>query len=127
MQNNLLIISHISRCCIAFVFLFHGIVPKLLHLSAGEVAMIEANNFPLNTAMMIQISGLLEVVFAAVLLIFYKHKWPAYLAEFALIVLLIDVALFSPQFLWQAFNPLTLNVSVFCLCVVNVMCLKPER
>jgi len=122
-MSNFVIINYVSRIGIAFVFFYHGLVPKILMLSSGEIAMIEAHELAVSSNIVAIVGGVLEIVLAALLLVFYRHKWSIYIAAVALLVLLIDVTIFSPQFLWQAFNPVTLNVSVLCLCVVNLLSL----
>ncbi|EIK61717.1 hypothetical protein [Pseudomonas lactis] len=42
-MNPLLRINWIARGGLAFMFAYHGLVPKLLWLSQGERAMIQAN------------------------------------------------------------------------------------
>ncbi|MGH8434236.1 MAG: DoxX-like family protein [Pseudomonas sp.] len=46
------------------------------------------------------------------------RRWPLALAGVVLLALLLDVALFSPHLLLQAFNPLTTNLTALALCLV---------
>jgi hypothetical protein len=75
--NALVRINWIASGGLAFMFAYHGLVPKLLWLSAGEQRMIEAH-------------GIEQV----------------------------DVAVFSPGLLKEAFNPVSLNVAGLTLCAV---------
>ncbi|MFT6791158.1 MAG: hypothetical protein ACJA04_000358 [Cellvibrionaceae bacterium] len=48
---------------------------------------------------------------AAAILYFRKALWPLVVALIALLVLLIDVAIFMPALLFDAFNPVSTNLA----------------
>ena len=51
----------IARLALGVVFLYHGLVPKLLFLSPDEVRMIEAHDWPLSTLRVAQAAGAAEI------------------------------------------------------------------
>lgn len=109
----------ITRLSLAIVFLYHGIVPKIIFGSAQE---IEMNNFfmPfLSEKNALLISGVLEIIYAITLLVFFRSKLlliPCYI--FMLFVTPILIFKF-PHFFTEAFNPFTLNFSILVLTILN--------
>ena len=110
-------IALVARLALALVFLWHGLVPKLLWLSADEVAMILAHGLPA-PELVAGLAGAAEVLLALLLVLLRQRRWPLLLAGALLAVLLVDVALFSPHLLLQAFNPLSTNLAALALCWV---------
>ncbi len=123
-SRRLQLISYCARAALAVVFIWHGLVPKLLWLSADEVAMIEAHGFPA-PAMVAAISGVLEIIMGVAILVYQRNHWPLMLAGSILIALLVDVALFSPHLLIQAFNPVSLNLAAIALCIIAALAQVP--
>jgi hypothetical protein len=113
---RLLQIAWIARISLALVFIWHGLVPKILWLSPDELAMIQAHNLPA-PVWVARIAGLAEIILG-LLLLWRRQRWPLLLAGVLLIGLLLDVALLSPHLLLQAFNPLSTNIAVLALCWV---------
>ncbi len=108
----------IARLLIAFTFIYHGLVPKLLFVSPMERAMIEAHGSSFPFAWVSVFAGVAEIILGIILLTFRNSIWPIILAIMILIVLLIDVAIFYPSALTEAFNPVTTNLAVIGLCLI---------
>lgn len=115
-------IALVARLALALVFLWHGLVPKILWLSPDEVAMIVAHGLPAHGLpapdLIAQAAGGAEMVLALLLVLLRRRRWPLLLVGALLVVLLVDVALFSPHLLLQAFNPLSTNLAALALCWV---------
>jgi uncharacterized membrane protein YphA (DoxX/SURF4 family) len=115
-------IALVARLALALVFLWHGLVPKILWLSTDEVAMIQAHGLPAHglpaPELVAGLAGAAEVLLALLLVLLRRRRWPLLLAGALLAVLLVDVALFSPHLLLQAFNPLSTNLAALALCWV---------
>ncbi len=124
MKSNILIIEYIARFTLAFVFLFHGLVPKIFWLSPLEIMMVKANDLPFSTQWVIYCGALLDVITASFLVVVRNRRWPIFLAVGVLIALLINVAIFSPWLLVEAFNPVTLNMSAIALCFITLVAMK---
>ncbi len=108
----------LARCGLAFLFLYHGLVPKLLWLSSDERLMIAAHGLT-HVELVATLAGLAEIILALMLLGVRQSRWPLALAALLLAGLLLDVALFTPGLLIQAFNPLSTNLVALCLCLVG--------
>ncbi|GGX44942.1 hypothetical protein GCM10007392_09680 [Saccharospirillum salsuginis] len=108
----------LARWVLAFIFFYHGLVPKILFTSETEIRMIEAHGLPVDPLWVARAGGVIEILLAIVLLVFSHHRWPLYLVGGMLILLLLDVAFFSTELLFEAFNPVTLNISALALVAV---------
>jgi uncharacterized protein YjeT (DUF2065 family) len=108
-----------GRLALAIVFLYEGLVPKLIYRHSSELIMLsDAGLHPEAAGRMLTAVGLFEVALGAVLLTAWRAQW-----LFALILLLMPVALVavsvvSPSVLAAAFNPVALNVAVAALAIV---------
>jgi len=116
-MNSLVRINWIARGGLAFMFAYHGLVPKLLWLSQGERAMIQAHGIE-QVQLFATLAGVGEIVLALWILLSPRSAWPIAVAAAALAGLLVDVAVFSPSMLREAFNPVSLNVAGLALCAV---------
>ena len=116
-MNTLMRINWIARGGLAFMFTYHGLVPKLLWLSQGERAMIQAHGIE-QVQMFATLAGIGEIALAVWILLSPRSAWPIAVAATALAGLLLDVAVFSPSMLREAFNPVSLNVAGLALCAV---------
>lgn len=110
--------SSLARWGLALLFFYHGLVPKLLWLSADEKFMIAAHGLP-HVERVAALAGLAEIALALLLLGVRQSRWPIGLAAALLAALLVDVAIFTPGLLIQAFNPLSTNLVALCLCLVG--------
>ncbi|NQD95216.1 DoxX family protein [Pseudomonas sp. CrR25] len=121
-ERRLQQIALVARLALALVFLWHGLVPKILWLSPDEVTMIQAHGFPVHgllaPELLAPLAGGAEVLLALLLVCWRKRRWPLLLAGLALGALLVDVAWFSPHLLIQAFNPVSTNLAALALCLL---------
>jgi hypothetical protein len=114
-----------ARCMIAFVFAYHGLVPKLLMANADEVAMLrDAGVASAWLAPARWTAGIAELVFAIVLLVFWRSRWPTAISLLLMAAATAGVAFNSPRYLAGAFNPVTLNLCVAALCILDIVNFK---
>jgi uncharacterized membrane protein YphA (DoxX/SURF4 family) len=119
---RLLRIAWLARLALAAVFIWHGLVPKILWLSPDEVPMIAAHGLPdhplFAPPLIAAVGGAAEVLLGIALLAMWRQRWPLLLASAVLLALLLDVVWLSPHLLIQAFNPLSTNLAALALCAV---------
>ncbi|MGH8692761.1 MAG: DoxX-like family protein [Burkholderiales bacterium] len=109
----------LCRGTVAFVWLYQGLVPKLLGPSADELAMAMAVfNAPEIAMKMSRLAGVFEIAFSVCVVLFWRRAWPLWMTLMAMLGLLAFVAIFMPQLLTGAFNPVTTNLSVAALAAV---------
>lgn len=116
-MNRIRQVHWLARGSLAFMFAYHGLVPKLIALSPGEQMLLQAHGLE-HATWLVQAAGLAELVLAAVLLLLPRLHWPLLLSGLTLLGLLVDVAVMQPSMLLDAFNPVTLNVAGMALCAI---------
>ena len=109
------LIYNFARLTIVFVWIWHGLVPKLLFHTTDELLMLHAAG--LRSAFLPWIGGG-EVLIGLVGLVFWRWRPYLLLTAAAMIAALAGVAARSPAYLTAAFNPVTLNLPVFALALV---------
>jgi uncharacterized membrane protein YphA (DoxX/SURF4 family) len=116
------LIYGISRIAVALVWIYHGLIPKLLFAHPDESALLLAGGISsdhLTTAR--TLLGIGEIAFGLVLLLFWNARF-LFIATIALmIVALLAVAAQAPEYLVAAFNPLTLNIAVVALSAIGLL------
>lgn len=105
----------LARLTLGAIFVYHGLVPKLLYQDATELRLLDAHGLP---HQLLVAAGVGEVLLGLLILLLRRRHWPLWTAMAALILLLLDVAIFAPGLLTQAFNPLSLNLAAVALCVI---------
>lgn len=106
----------ISRLTIAAVWLYHGLVPKLLAQHPSELELARQTGVPEAWVReLVLTAGLAELVAAAAVLIFWRHRWPIWATMAAMIGALGHILIMAPAVTLAAFNPVSLNLLVFAL------------
>jgi hypothetical protein len=119
-MNRVAQVHWLARGSLAFVFAYHGLVPKLIAISPGELALLQAHGLE-GSPWISRAAGVAELALAAVLLLMPGLSWPLLLTAVILFGLLLDVAVAQPSMLMDAFNPVTLNVAGIALCTIAWM------
>ncbi len=116
------LVYSLCRLTVAFVWLYHGLVPKLIYRNPDELRMLHDAGIPNSRLLTIMTSlGLIEICVALILLIFWKSRWPLWFTSIAMVSASLGVSITSPSFLTAAFDPLTLNLAVAALAVVAML------
>lgn len=109
---------HVSLTCrwlLGLLFIYHGLVPKILWLDETEIALIKASGSLYPASLVSPIAGLGEIILGLII-IFSRSLIPVYVAGATLIALLLVVAVIMPSLLGGAFNPVTTNMLGLGLC-----------
>ena len=112
----------VARGTIAFIWLYHGLVPKLLYHDAIELDLIGRIGTPaarLHAA--VALAGWVEVLFSLLVVVLWRHNWLLWVTLGVMVVGIPVVAITAPTYLSAAFNPLTLNVAVAALAVIAII------
>lgn len=107
-----------SRIAIAFIWLWQGLVPKLLLDHADERAMMAAAHL---SARLVPVVGVIEMVIAACAILSWRSRLFFAFNILAMVIALADVAVMSPSYLAAAFNPVTLNLAMIALSLVGFL------
>ncbi|MCG7560308.1 DoxX-like family protein [Pseudoalteromonas sp. McH1-42] len=112
-------ITQLARLAITFAWFYHGLVPKLLHIAPLEWQISSSLGLEGDlTHLLIHSAGIGEIIWAFVFFIWYQIPTIIYLNIIALIGLLLAVAVLQPVILFEAFNPVTTNLSLIVLSVL---------
>ena len=102
----------LARYTLGFIFIYHGLVPKILFLSQTELAINQAHAFLEVTPERIALlGGVTEIVLGLLIVLYRQAIWPVLLAMLGLALLLLDIMLMMPSLLVEAFNPVTINIA----------------
>lgn len=111
MQNSKLChVGCVSRLLLGFLFIYHGLVPKILWLSAVEVHLVSVSGFDVSANIASPLAGIGEMALGFMVIFSKKSNLPIYTAALVLFLLLIFVGIVSPEYLVGAFNPVTTNI-----------------
>jgi len=124
-SRDLALIYTLSRLTLAFVWIYHGVVPKLLYHNPDELRMLSDAGVP-HTQLLnwVSLFGWLEVGFALILIAFWRARWPLWCTIVAMFAATLGVSISSPAYLTGAFDPLTLNLAVAVLAGTGLLVSK---
>jgi hypothetical protein len=111
-------IHAVARAAIAFIWIWHGLVPKLMFADAAERSMLRDSGLPLDS---LPVIGVLEILAGLAALGLWRWRPYFILNALAMFAALGAVALHSPAFLTAAFNPVTLNLGMMSLSLVGYL------
>lgn len=116
------LIHALARLSLALIWLYQGLIPKLLFLHEDELAMMAAAGVPIDQTMLaVRVFGLAEIGFALLLLAMWNRRWLLLVNIPLMLLALLGVGLTSPAYLVAAFNPVTLNLAVIILSVIGYL------
>jgi hypothetical protein len=103
----------LARGTAAFVWFYHGLVPKLLYHDKAELDLLgRIGTAPQDLHAAATLAGVVEVLFAFLLIIFWRQSWLLWVTLALMVAGIPVVAISAPEYLSAAFNPVTLNVSL---------------
>jgi uncharacterized membrane protein YphA (DoxX/SURF4 family) len=114
------VIYFLTRLAVAFVFFYHGLIPKLIYRSPDELDMLRNLNVA-SYALLTAVAGWMEIAFALLLLVWWRARWPLWLTIAGMFVATFTVAIGSPDYFHKAFDPLTLNASTAVLAACGLV------
>jgi hypothetical protein len=120
LQNSL--IHALSRLALVLLWLYQGLVPKLLLLHPDEQGMMAAAGIPTDLVpLFARVFGLAEIAFALFLLLTWERRRALLLNIPLMAAATLGIVLTSPAYLTAAFNAVTLNVSVLTLALIGYL------
>jgi hypothetical protein len=115
------LIYAVSRGTVAFIWFYHGLVPKLLYHDRIELDLLSRIAPPQSLHAAANLAGVVEVCFALLLLLLWRHRWLLWLTLVLMLVGIPIVAVSTPEYLSAAFNPVTLNISLAMLALIAII------
>jgi hypothetical protein len=106
-----------SRVALAAVFIYHGLIREPLTRNVAEIAMVRAAG----VAGSVVTPCILELSFAAALLVAWHRRWPLFVCLALMLLVTVAVGINSPRHFDAPFNPFTLNFVVACLASIDIV------
>lgn len=109
-----------------FIWLYHGLIPKITNANPEEIAMLE-NLFHLNTDLaqsLTAIFGVGEALFGVILLLYPRKRILFALQVIAFPLLGGSAILSNPEYLAHPFSPLTFNLALIVLSIIGYVLYK---
>ena len=118
------VVHIIARIALAAVFAYQGVVPKLMAHDVDELAMLRDAGIPAGVTNIAVIAlGIVELAFAAALLVAWHKRWPVAVCLGFMLAATTIVGLSSPRYFESAFNPASLNLAVASLAAIDLLVL----
>lgn len=118
--------SWIIMFLFSFIWIYHGLVPKLIFKHPTELLMIDhLNPFSAESSYWIVLFiGFMEVILG-LLWLFYRRKKVLYQLQMILFpILTVGSIIVQPAIMTHPFNPLTFNLSLFVLSIIGFYLVK---
>ncbi len=123
-SRRLAVAEWLTRATLGFVWLYQGIVPKLLYPDTGELRILQGAGFSAGAARQVAAAvGVAEILFGLLFFVLSARRLrPVYwLNMLGLLVLGAGAAFSQPAVFVAPFNPLTLNVALMTLAAVGLL------
>ncbi len=114
-------IHAVARVSIAAIWIWHGLVPKLLYRHMDEQTMLAQSGVSLALLPWI---GVGESLLGLVVLCTWRWRGVFLMNIVIMVFATIAVAVNSPSYIKAAFNPITLNLAVIALSIVGWVALR---
>ncbi len=109
----------LARFVVGLSWIYHGLFPKLIQIAPIEFAMSSSIGLSLdNTHTLIKLAGVGEILFGIAFMVLYRNRMVVIANIAALTGLLVFVAVLTPVYLIEAFNPVTTNVPLIALSLI---------
>ncbi|EOQ65046.1 hypothetical protein F935_00706 [Acinetobacter calcoaceticus ANC 3811] len=111
---------------LAFLWIYQGLVPKLLFINFDEIFVWQWVGLSLENAKLAgHASGIAEIIFG-LLFLFSSHKYIHYLSILGLLGLLVLIGVLIPSTLILPYNPIVMNISMISLSIIYLLLLKEQ-
>ena len=110
--------------CLAVLWIYQGLVPKLIYHAADEQYLWQAQGVDeMVMLFMIEISGYIEIIFGSLFLVLRQAKILHMLNIIGMVALSLLICVTDLRYFQQAFNPFVMNVAMAMLSIVALQLL----
>ena len=110
---------------LAALWIYQGVIPKILFQSKAEINIWHTLGFELDMAKIcVALSGLIEIMFGCTFLMWQRTALIHQLNILGLTGLLLLIMITNPFQLTTAFNPVVMNIAMMVLSIVAIQLLK---
>jgi len=127
MKTNLLTLKVISRVALGLVWLYEGLVPKILFLRTDEINLVQNSGLIWRTPeLTLQVLGLAQIVLGVWLILGWAERFAVAVATGWMLVLIALVAGGNPAMLADPYGALIKDLCLVA-CAVTVWVLAAEE
>ena len=109
---------------LAVLWIYQGLIPKILFQSAAEIQIWQSVGFePTLAKICVALSGLVEILFGGTFLLWHKSRFVHQLNIVGLAGLLLLITMTDPSQLSSAFNPVIMNSAMIILSIAALQLL----
>ncbi len=110
---------------LAALWIYQGLIPKILFQSAAEIAIWQSMGLELHLAKIgVALSGIIEMMFGCSFLLWHRAILIHHLNILGLSGLLVLIMVTNPLQLTTAFNPVVMNIAMTALSMLAIQLLK---
>ncbi|OAL79972.1 hypothetical protein AY606_04850 [Acinetobacter sp. SFB] len=110
---------------LAVLWIYQGLIPKILFQSAAEIAIWQSIGFERDLAKIcVALSGMIEIMFGCTFLIWQRAVCIHQLNILGLSGLLLLIMFTNPLQLTTAFNPVVMNIAMITLSMLAMQLFK---
>jgi len=108
-----------ARTTLAFIWVYQGLVPKLLRPDTGEVEIFESSGLFGNQApLAVNALGVFQILIGLLLVAFPRSPWPLRVSVAALVLLGAAMLIFRPDIFLRPFNPAGVLAAMLALSAI---------
>ncbi len=121
-HKHLTRIHLLARASVGFVWIYHGLVPKIIYRDWSEMTLLHDLGVDIQfVPALLQTLGLAEIAFGVLLLTICRWRWPLWATMGIMLGGLLSIARHSPANLHTAFNPVSLNGLMLVMAVIALI------
>jgi hypothetical protein len=119
------IVQNTARYFLAFIWIYQGLIPKLLFKDSGELEILRATGiFSGYEEIILTIIGIAEIIFGLAFLFTPPNKIIYHLNNLALVFLGLGAIFSQPKIFTDPFNPATLTLAMIGLAIAGLCTLN---
>ena len=114
------VVHALARVALAFIWIYHGLIPKLVVMHPDEFLPLTNIGFsePF-AALIVAGAGIAEIAFGLALLALWNYRTLLLVNIPLMLAALLGIGITARELLTAAFNPVTLNLSVIVLSLIS--------
>lgn len=121
-------IQRLIQFSLALLWIYQGLIPKLLIPSPFEIQVWQFMGLESELATITaRLSGIVEILFGCIFLLWQRSRWVHYLNIVGLLGLLLLCARIDPVQLIGSFNPMIMNGAMLVLSLLAIQLLQLEQ
>jgi uncharacterized membrane protein YphA (DoxX/SURF4 family) len=116
------LVYSVARAAVAFTWLYHGLVPKLLRHDPAELDLLSRIGTPASRlSLAVTSAGWAEILLGLLMIVLWRQRWPLWITLAFMLAGIPVVVITAPDYAGAAFNPVTLNVGMAALSAIALL------